>query len=163
MFGMYLQPQPEGFKASTYTFDFEIKASSAKVWNWLNDPKTFTETQIWPYKVEFYSPDPSKVPNGFNEEVLNIHYGPFINFAGKLVTIREDYRDLQYYYGSYAISIRWIRPYRLEFWTKESNGITTITCTVSYWVKPWIASFWMKAQKLFWTTFPKFAKRNIDA
>jgi hypothetical protein len=158
---MYLQPQPEGFIACSYTFNFEINAHPDKVWKWLNNPNTFTETQVWPYKVEFYSPDPVKIPNGFNEGVYNIHYGPGINFAGQLITIKKDYRDLQYFYGSYVISIRWIRPCRIEFWTIEKNGITTIKCKVSYWVKPWIEFIWMKLQKLFWATFPRFARKNI--
>ncbi len=158
---MYLQPQPEGFIECNYTFKFEIAATSKAVWNWLNNPKTFTDTQVWPYKVEFYSPDPENIPNGFYEEVYNIHYGPFINFAGKLTEIKADYRDLQYFYGSYALSVRWIRPYRLEFWTEEANGKTMITCKIGYWVKPWIEFIWMKLQKLFWLTFPRFARKSL--
>lgn len=75
--------------------------------------------------------------------------------------ISANYRDLQYFYGSYALSIRWVRPYRLEFWTTEKDRKTIIKCKVSYWVKPWIEASWMNLQKLFWITFPRFAKKSI--
>jgi len=158
---MYLQSQPKDFIESSYSFDFEIDAPAKDVWKWLNNPRTFTDTQIWPYKVEFYSPDPENIPDGFHQGVFNIHYGPMINFAGKITEIGANYRDLQYFYGSYALSIRWVRPYRLEFWTTEKEGKTTIKCKVSYWVKPWIEGAWMNLQKLFWVTFPRFARKSI--
>ncbi len=157
-----LQPPPPRYKDHVHKFSFEIPHNPSKVWEWLNDPGTFTKNQVWPFKVEFYSPQPDQVPVGFNEGVLTNHSGPFVNFAGKLTSINSDYRDLQYYYGSYAISFNLIRPYRLEFWTEENASSTTLTCAISCYVKPGIYKFWDTAQKLFWKRFRKWATRSID-
>lgn len=157
-----LQPLPPGFKNNIFSFSFEVDASEEKVWKWLNDTKTFTDTQVWPYKVEFYSPDAENIPNGFNEGVLTNHHGPFVNFAGQLVKVEpQKYRDLQYAYGSYAISFRWIRPYRLEFSTDFSDGKTTITGTLSSYVKPAFNRIWSKAQGVFWSSFKRWASKAI--
>lgn len=79
-----LQPLPPDFKLYVHSFEFTIDASEEAVWTWLKD------TQVWPYKVEFYSPNESKVPNGFYERVLTNHTGPMVNFAGKLVKIEPN-------------------------------------------------------------------------
>ncbi|MFK7954439.1 MAG: hypothetical protein AB8B73_16420 [Ekhidna sp.] len=155
-----IQPKPPGFDIHTYSFTVEIPAKKESVWEWLNDPKTFTDTQVWPYKVEFYSPS-TDIPNGFHEGVLTNHTGPLINFAGVLTEIKEDYRDLQYYYGSYALSFRLVRPYRLEFRTVESNAVTTITCTISSYVKPSFYKKWDKLNKLFWRSFKKWSRKSV--
>ncbi|MEM0938257.1 MAG: hypothetical protein AAF600_00670 [Bacteroidota bacterium] len=156
-----IQPQPPGFKVHNYSFHVEVMAMPPIVWDWLNDTKTFTDTQIWPYSVEFYSPNPEKIPNGFNEGVLTNHTGPLINFAGVLTEITEDYRDLQYYYGSYAISFSLVRPFRLEFKTRDDQGSTTITCTISSYVKPTFYKTWDRLNKLFWKRFKKWSRKSI--
>ena len=127
----------------------------------LNDPKTFTDTQVWPYRVEFYSPQPESIPNGFHEGVVTNHTGPFINFAGVLTEISDNYRDLQYYYGSYAISFRLVRPFRLEFSTVENGDQTTINCTISSYVKPSFCKIWDRLNKLFWKRFRGWATKSI--
>lgn len=156
-----LQPNPPGFKKHIHIFEFEIAASEASVWEWLNDTRTFTDTQVWPYKVEFYSPDESTIPNGFNEGVLTNHTGPFVNFAGELVKIEDNYRDLQYLYGSYALSFQWIRPYRLEFWTQQTDNGTQIKCALSAYVKPWLFNTWAWSQKIFWGRFQRWSSKQI--
>jgi len=156
-----IQPKPPGFKTHVYSFDVAIDAPSTTVWKWLNDPKTFTDTQIWPFKVEFYSPDPSTISNGFNEGVLTNHTGPFINFAGVLQEIKENYRDLQYYYGSYAISFGLVRPFRLEFETKEDSHKTIITCTISSYVKSSFYMIWDRLNTFFWKRFKKWSTKSI--
>jgi len=156
-----IQPQPPSFKSHIYSFDVSVEAPSSTVWKWLNDPKTFTETQVWPYKVEFYSPDPETIPNGFHEGVLTNHTGPFINFAGVLKEISNSYRDLQYFYGSYALSIGLVRPFRLEFETKEHDGITVITCTISSYVKASFYGIWDKLSRIFWKRFKRWSTKSI--
>lgn len=157
-----MQPQPPGFEEQVYEFEFEINANERQVWKWLNDTKTFTHNQIWPYKVEFYNPNDLFKKAGFEEGVVTNHFGPFINFAGILTEIQpEKYRDLQYYYGSYAVSFRWIRPYRLEFETHSLNGQTKIKGRISCYVKPFIAKIWLKLQKIFWKRFQKWATKHI--
>ena len=65
--------------------------------------------------------------------VLNVHHGPLINFAGVIGEVRDPrpgvpaYRDLKYLYGSYAISPRFARPTRLQFWAEEADGHTCVT------------------------------------
>ena len=156
-----IQPPPPGFKVHTHTFDVPLEASEKSVWLWLNDTRTFTDTQVWPYKVEFYSPDPTNIPNGFHEGVVTNHTGPFVNFAGVLTKIQPNYRDLQYYYGSYAISFRLVRPFRLEFSTTTDGPITTITCTISSYVKPSFYTTWNFLNKLFWRRFKRWSKKNV--
>ena len=156
-----LQPRPPKFKDHIHRFSFDIPATNDKVWQWLNDPQTFTDTQVWPYKVEFYSPDPVNIPNGFHEGVLTNHSGPLINFAGQLTSIKENYRDLQYFYGSYAIRFGWIRPYRLEFWTEDAGNTTKLTCAISSYVKPSVYRFWNTAQQIIWKRFRNWARKSV--
>lgn len=156
-----LQPKPPGFVLHTYRFSVVLPYPASFAWQWLNDPATFTETQVWPYRVEFYSPDPATIPNGFHEGVLTNHTGPMINFAGQMISVQENYRDLQYFYGSYAIRFNWIRPCRLEFWTEEKNGSTILTCAISSYVKPGIYGFWDRAQRVFWSRFKGWSRKSI--
>ena len=156
-----IQPPPPGFKTHAYSFEVEIPAEEKYVWQWLNDPKTFTDTQVWPYKVEFYSPDPERIPNGFHEGVLTNHTGPLINFAGKLTKIEEHYRDLQYFYGSYAFRFNWFRPFRLEFHATENNGHTTVRCTLSTYVKPGLYNLWERSQRIFWRRFKRWSRKSV--
>lgn len=155
-----LQPQPPGFIDHYYSFSVNLPCSEDIAWQWLNDPRTFTEHQIWPFRVEFYSSDPENIPNGFHEKVITNHHGPFISFAGELIKIEENYRDLQYFYGSYAISFRLIRPYRLEFWTKSTDQGTELTCKLSSYVKPSFSGFWSASQKLFWSSFKRWSRKS---
>ena len=159
-----IQPQPEGFVPHEFTKEFTSTHSKDAIWKWLNTPETFTDTQVPPYKVEFYSPNPAEVDNGFNEGVLNIHYGPLINFAGVLTKIDEaGYRDLQYFHGSYAFSVRWLRPYRLEFWVEApEEGKTVVKMRLSTWVKPWASKLWSSFQGLFWSRFGHWMNKAVS-
>lgn len=156
-----IQPTPPGFQKHVHYFEFELAADESAVWTWLNDTRTFTDTQVWPYKVEFYSPDEAEIPNGFHEGVLTNHTGPLANFAGKLVKIDPNYRDLQYYYGSYALNFHWVRPFRLEFWTEKTEDGTRLKCALSSYVKPWIFKLWAWSQRVFWGRFKRWSTRNI--
>jgi len=158
---MLLQPLPPGFTDHQFEFQLPIEASEDQVWKWLNDPKTFTDNQIWPYRVEFYSPDPGLIPNGFYESVLTNHVGPFINFAGKLVSINKSYRDLQYFYGSYAINFNWFRPYRLEFWTSSKGQETILKGKLGTYVNPTMEGIWQRSQKIFWNRFKKWSLKSV--
>lgn len=157
---MLTQPPPPSFLDLPYEFSFVVSRNQNEVWKWLNDPETFTKTQYWPFVVEFYSPDPENIPTGFYEGDLTNHYGPFINFAGKITKVTSTYRDLQYAYGSYAISFRWIRPYRLEFWTEVDEEGTKITGKISCYVKPNLRGFWLRLQKLFWKRFQQWVTKK---
>lgn len=45
------------------------------------------------------------------------------------------FRDLRYFYGSYAISRRLARPTRLRFWPKERDGTTLVTVRLGSFVQ----------------------------
>ncbi|MEL7148187.1 MAG: hypothetical protein AAFO69_17565, partial [Bacteroidota bacterium] len=75
--------------------------------------------------------------------------------------ISDNYRDLQYFYGSYAISFRLVRPFRLEFSTVEHDDQTTINCTISSYVKPSFYKIWDKMNRLFWSRFRGWASKSI--
>ncbi len=141
---------------------FTVSAPREAVWAWLEDPDTFVKGQVWPFRVEFVSADPG-VPPGFHVGGLNIHHGPLMSFTGILTEIREgEYRDLQYLYGSYVGSLRWIRPTRLEFWVEDAEaGGTRVRLRVGSDVRPGLASLWTRAQELFWARFPRWMARSL--
>ena len=159
----YYLPLPPGFKDNVFTFSFSINTTADKVWNWLNDTKTFTDTQVWPWRVEFYHPDNQQKAIEFKEGVLTNHQGPMVNFAGILTKIEDNHnRDLQYAYGSYALNFRWIRPNRLEFKTEEEeDGKTKLTGIISTYTKPGLDKFWTKSQRIFWGRCQRWATKSI--
>lgn len=154
------QPKPRNFKIHSYRKEYIIDKPKEKIWEWLNDPKTFTENQVWPYRVEF-TPSPEQT-NEFEEGVLNSHHGPLMSFTGVLGEIKEDYRDLKYLYGSYFLSFRWIRPQRLQFWTTDGNAEgTVVTMQLDSFVHPSFYGFWNFGLKLFWARFGKWLQKSI--
>ena len=144
---------PPGFVLHVYRKSFTTTHQITRVWAWLNDPATFTEGQVWPYRVEF-------VDGGFEPGVLNVHHGPLINFAGAIGEVREPgegviaYRDLKYFYGSYAISPRLARPTRLQFWAEESESGTLVTVQLDSLVRRPFVRLWDLSQRMFWSRFP---------
>jgi len=97
---------------------------------------------------------------GFEPGVLNVHHGPFLNAAGVIGEVRNPgegrvaFRDLQYFYGSYAISPRIVRPTRLRFWAEESGGGTAVTLQLDSLARRPFARPWSAAQRVFWSRFP---------
>ncbi|MEL6589373.1 MAG: hypothetical protein AAFQ68_04805 [Bacteroidota bacterium] len=151
---IHLTAQPPGFVQHTHRFEVVSKRSRDEIWTWLNTPETFTKNQVWPFRVEFVSPEEGGKAD-FSVGVLNVHHGPLLNFAGVLTEIQEGrYRDLHYYYGSYALSLRWIRPTRLQFWLEDMpDGGCKVIGQVDSFVKPAMAGFWSFAQRFFWGQF----------
>lgn len=148
---------PDGFSEHVYRKVFETPHRIDAVWSWLNDPVTFTGGQVWPYRVEF-------VDGGFESGVLNAHYGPFINFAGVIGEVRGPatgeaaYRDLGYFYGSYALSPRLARPTRLQFWAEDAPdaAATRVTLQLDSLVRVPFIRPWELAQRAFWSRFPRW-------
>lgn len=140
---------------------FETSHEVDAVWRWLNDPATFTEGQIWPFRVEF-------VNGGFEPGVLNVHHGPFINFAGVIGEVRDPgkeavaYRDLKYFYGSYALSLRLARPTRLQFWAEPASG-TRVTLQLDSFIREPFVRPWQLAQKIFWSRFPRWMESSLGS
>ncbi len=139
--------KPEGFVQHSFERTFAVDRPISVVWDWLNRTETFTKGQIPPYRVEF-------IPDAFEVGVLTSHHGPGISFSGVISAMDAPYyRDLQYFYGSYALSFRWIRPTRLEFWLEETGVGTTVKLKVSSWVRRGLHRFWTLGQTLFWPLF----------
>jgi hypothetical protein len=156
---------PAGFVPHAYRRSFVTPFPVVRVWRWLNDPATFTEGQVWPFRVEF-------VDGGFEPGVLNVHHGPLLNVAGVIGEVRDPrpdvpaYRDLKYFYGSYAISPRLVRPNRLQFWaeaTGRQGGGTHVTLQLDSLVRRPFVPLWERSQKIFWARFPEWMKRELSA
>jgi len=151
--------KPAHFIDHVFEKTFETKYKEEQVWAWLNDPATFTKSQVFPYRVEFLlKPQEDKY---FREGVLNTHHGPLLSLAGEIGQVNDHYRDLQYYYGSYVISFRLIRPYRLEFLSKRLESETHVTVRLSTFVHPGFYKIWNWAQGIFWSRFGNWMNRSI--
>ncbi|CAA9409543.1 MAG: hypothetical protein AVDCRST_MAG78-303 [uncultured Rubrobacteraceae bacterium] len=156
---------PSGFVPHAYRRSFVAPSGVEQVWGWLNDPATFTEGQVWPFRVEF-------VDGGFEPGVLNVHHGPFLNVAGVIGEVRDPvpgvpaYRDLKYFYGSYAISPRLVRPTRLQFWVEETDledGSTLVTLQLDSLVRRPFVPLWKHSQRIFWSRFPAWMRKELSA
>ena len=153
---------PQGFVEHSYERSFVVPFPIGRVWGWLNDPATFTEGQVWPYRVEF-------VDGGFEPGVLNVHHGPFLNPAGVIGEVRDPapgasgYRDLKYFYGSYALSPRLLRPTRLRFWAAETVGAreTRVSLRLDSLVRRPFVPAWEILQKIFWSRFPAWMRKTL--
>lgn len=112
-------------------------------WQRLNLRETFVKGQFFPFKVEF---DANSQEGPFQEGELNIHHGPGLSVQGMVGKVESQYRDLQYFYGSYVLSFRLIRPVRLEFFREEKGIRLALQC----YLKPWIIPFWQMGNHFFW-------------
>ena len=153
------QPKPARFKDHTFRKEFLVYHQEEILWTWLNNPKTFTDSQLWPYRVEFIRG--SQHTHDFEEGVHNAHHGPLMSFSGVLEEIKPGYRDLKYLYGSYFLSMRWIRPHRLQFWSEPLEKGSKLTLQLDSYVSPSWAGFWTWLQKIFWGRFERWLKRSL--
>ncbi len=119
-----------------------------KVWERLNKRETFCAGQPFPYKVEFES---GKSTGDFYEGELNIHHGPLLSVHGAIGKVENNYRDLQYFYGSYVLSFRLVRPHRLEFFREGSHLRVRLSC----YVRPWFKGWWQRGNEFFWSFFER--------
>jgi hypothetical protein len=130
-------------------FEKKFTASSEKldkIWEKLNQRETFVNGQVFPYKVEFAN---STQAGPFKSGELNIHHGPLLSLHGAVGRISSSYRDLKYFYGSYVLSFRWIRPLRLEFFREQDS----ISLKIHTYVKPSVRPFWRWGNNVFWKYF----------
>lgn len=147
------QHLPTGLQPHVFERTFRIARPRSQVWQLLNDPSTFTRGQLFPFRVEFVEKNGSA--GGFLPGTQTVHHGPALNCAGLITEVRApEYRDLQYYYGSYIFTLRWIRPTRLEFFFEEiAGGGTHVRLRVSCYVRRWMAAPWTGMQAVFWSQF----------
>jgi hypothetical protein len=154
---------PAGFVSSAYEHEWRIGRPRSDVWAWICDPATFTDGQIPPFRVEFLTNDRGET--GFAEGVYNSHVGPLMSFAGVLGVIEPlRYRDLQYFYGSYAISHALFRPTRLQFWLDDADGHqheTLLRLRLDAFVREPALGVWNRMMRLFWKRFGSWCERAI--
>ncbi|MEM9777619.1 MAG: hypothetical protein AAF902_23785, partial [Chloroflexota bacterium] len=68
---------------------------------------------------------------------------------------------LQYFYGSHFISIRLVRPTRLQFWVEEiSSNETKVILQLDSLVAKWFAPIWSFGNRYFWNSFGRWASRS---
>jgi hypothetical protein len=148
------QPLPAGWLTHTHVHRFTVAAARDRVWDWLCDPATFTDTQVGPFRVEFLG-------GGFEPGVLTTHHGPLLHLPGVIGEIRDgEYRDLQYLYGAFAVSFRLLRPTRLQVRVAEDPaGGTVVEVTIDAHVHPRFLRPWALSQRLFWRRFETWTQR----
>lgn len=161
---MYVSPAPirppAGFTDVGYHHEWLLGFDRDEVWQWLCDPDTFVDGQIWPWEVEFLANEDG--PGPFRPGVYNAHTGPFMSFTGILGDIDEGrYRDLHYFYGSYALSVKLFRPTRLQFWFEDRPGATHLRLRVDAHVRSWAVGPWKWLMRTYWPLFGRFASIGI--
>ncbi|MEP1125640.1 MAG: hypothetical protein ABJH68_17295 [Ilumatobacter sp.] len=152
---------PPGFVRDEYLHLWSIDRPRSEVWQWLCDPATFIDGQIPPFRVEFLSDAAGR--SGFHEGVYNAHVGPLMSFSGVLGEIDEEkYRDLQYFYGSYAVSHALFRPVRLQFWLDEVDPNTTLLrLQLDTFVRARALGVWHRLMGVFWKRFGRWCEKAI--
>ena len=118
------------------------------VWDKLQKRETFTKNQIPPYRVEL---ETIHREGELKEGEKNIHHGPFLSEHGEIGKVSDDYRVLNFYYGSYVLIIRLIRPVLLEFY-KIDAGIKIKLHSYAH-IRSY--SIWRFGNNIFWKQFRK--------
>lgn len=138
---------PRSFNESVIEYEFLLDTEKKKVvWDNLQKRETFTKGQLPPYQVNFES----DLDTGtFKPGEKNIHHGPLLSVHGEIGEVTSEYRSLYYYYGSYVISFRFVRPWLLEF-VKTSDGIKM---RLHSYVHPLFDPFWKLGNAIFWKFF----------
>lgn len=137
---------PKAFINYCYERSFSYpKDKMDSLWQRLQLRETFT-SQIFPYRVEFAAPSQK---GQFSPGELNIHHGPLLSVHGAIGEMSSKYRGLNYFYGSYVVSFRLVRPTQLEFF-REDN---VLTVKLSAFVRPWFKPFWRLINTLLWGSF----------
>lgn len=145
---------PESFTDQPFEVSFLVNSTPSHVAKVLNATSTFSDGQIFPFRVEFLDPSTGRFTKKFEEGILTNHHGPLLSAVGILREIDfPNYRDLQYFYGAYAISFRLFRPHRLEIFTTEENSKCRVRVRLSTYVKNGWGWLWRLGQTCFWPSF----------
>lgn len=142
-----LSVPPRGFIEHEFSRDFHgTDEKLQQFWNKLLLRETFTKDQIFPYRVEFSdtSQEGYMIPGE-----LNIHHGPFLSVHGAVGEITKNYRNLNYFYGSYVLSFRLVRPVQLEFFKEDQF----IKLKFKVYLRPWFSPIWEFSNRILWSLF----------
>lgn len=156
------QPCPPDFVEHVYERSFEVEAPREAVWAWLDRPEHFVDAQVFPMRIEFASSEPGIEP-GFAPGALNLHHGPMMGLAGSMTEVRPGaYREMQYLYGSYVLSLRLIRPRAMAFELSDAGGgRTRVRVRFTSWTHPRACRLWTLLQRGFWWRFPAQVRRGV--
>lgn len=150
---------PKGWRDHVFEHEWMVASSRQSTWAWLTDPRTFTR-QIWPYKVEFLEGSGEGGESGFAAGVLNVHLGPLLNAAGVITCVDhgEDgegrYRELTYFYSSFVLSMRCVRPKLLAFWIRDDGDGCAVKVRSESSVSRMVHGPWSVLNRAFWLSFP---------
>lgn len=137
----------QGFIMDEFECEFTYSEEKiALIWARLQRRETFTKGQLFPYKVEFAS---AYQEGEFLPGELNIHHGPLLSVHGAIGEVSPKYRSLDYFYGSYVISFRLVRPIRLEFFRDGKR----LKIKLKAYIRPWIKPIWRLSNKILWSVF----------
>ena len=154
------QPKPTFLVLSSFVKSFVIKFPINRCWLVLNSMETFTKHQVFPYRVEFLD---SKGGSHFSPGVWTNHHGPLLNVCGQIGEMTPNqYRDLNYSYGSYILSFRLIRPVRLQFFFEEDGEHTVIRVHFDCYVRSWLEPLWHLLLSVFWRLFVFSLSRTLS-
>lgn len=138
---------PNGFIVDVFEKEFSLPPDALEsVWRKLQRRETFTKGQLFPYRVEFAA---NSQEGEFAPGELNIHHGPFLSVHGAIGEISETHRGLNYFYGSYVLSFRLIRPVQLDFYRDDKKLKVELKC----FVRPWLRPLWRLGNQMLWTSF----------
>lgn len=138
---------PSYMKSNIIEYEFMLdNEKKNEVWNKLQKRETFCKGQIPPYKVDFES---GKEEGAFYSGEKNSHHGPLLSVHGEIGDITDHYRSLFYYYGSYVLSFRLVRPWLLEFIKTDD----AIKMKLHSYVHPLFLPLWKFGNHIFWKFF----------
>lgn len=151
MQSQFIQPKPNFLKHHCFKTSWLIKKPIKAIWKTLNTMETFSNAQLFPYRVEFVDSDKKAA---FKTGVWTNHHGPLLNACGQIGEMKtHEYRDLNYSYGSYVLSFRVIRPVRLQFFFREDPNGTLLSVQFDCFVAPSLYKCWDILMKIFWRGF----------
>ena len=137
-----------------------IARPRAELWAWLDDPATFAEGQVAPYRTEFVENEDGE--GGFAEGAYHGQVGPLMSLTGVLGAVEPDrYRDQQYFFGSYIASRSLFRPTRLQFWLDDGPGAncTVLRVRLDAHIRRRAQGTWERMMRSFWTRFGRSGAR----
>lgn len=145
-------PKPKSFKAYSYKINLNLPGSLDQVWAILNSRATFSKGQIFPFKVEFLG---GVSPKLFDEGEYTNHHGPFLHLPGLISKMEpKKYRELSYFYGSYVLGFRLIRPTLLKMdFVTLSDAKTQVVITLESNAHHFILWLWKLGLHGFWPLF----------
>ena len=151
------QAHPSRWLRSVVAVPLLVDRDRTVVWRWLQDPATFVDGQVWPYRVEFL-PGPDE--HAFTPGVRNSHHGPLLHLPAVVGEVRElEHRELVYLYGAFVGGFRFARPSRLTFDLVDLGpGRCAVTVGIEAALRPGLRWPWEVGNRWFWRRFGRWCE-----